>query len=170
MMSSLGNTTTLTDTESAELNALYESLPMRIDEVSANEFFQSYTDLTAAYQRGDLDMLRAFDKHFTGRHGTRVIVHVVNILRAHHGVRDVTPLVTTEMLEALLQISTAMAVADSPTIENTHRVCAMVVPHVERESFIVSLIRQRKITDADEILELIGAMESGSRALAEGIL
>jgi hypothetical protein len=160
----------LTDAESAELDALYESLPQRIDEVSANDFFRSHTDFTAACQQNDLDALRAMDKHFTGRHGTRVIVHVIDILRAHHGIHEVAPIITTDMLESLLQISTAMAVAESPTVENTRRVCAMVVPHVEREAFVVSLIRQRKITDADEIQELIGVMESGSRALAEGIL
>lgn len=159
----------LTDEQFDELNDLRTRMMLRIEEIGGPTAMQQHVDLTAVYRNEDLDTMRVLVQHCGGRFTTRVALHVVDILHAE-GINEVSRIVTTEMLEALLQISTAMAISEGNTAPNTFKVCSMVIPHLEREKIVIDLIRKRKIIDADDIAAILNDMENGSMTLAEGVL
>lgn len=161
---------------SSETRVLRDKLVKKLANSGVNNYLSSHKDITEAFRKDDLDALTALDRYLDLRYSTRVILLVVDILRDKTGAHEVADAITPDMLEALMQVSTAIAVSGNNAepseggVLNAHKVCAMVVTNLELEQPVLDLIRKRRIINAGEIAVLLEQMREGSPVLAEGVL
>lgn len=123
-------------------------------------------------QDRDHEMLYVFHRHLIGGFRPenvyitlREIRDIVERLRQHK-VNDIPSIMTPERIRAYYVVKDAL---DFELLKSGDP-SAVAILHPEDTAMIVSIVRERGASKWDDVIELLGLLSTGSKALSEGIL
>ena len=167
----------LTGDESSEISNLTASLTTRVaDQKNVFTFVKTKAQdrIAACLIEGDLDRLRVYDRELNEEPACIEMIDLaVDFLRSH-GVSKADNVLTRtlyerfkEVYDFVLEMNASRGIFDG---RDREKVSALLFTYPDRSAEIVAAMKERRLTDAKEIMATLHRMDSSHRLFRDGTL